>query len=281
MTGRDRARTSPFWATALNQMQPGPRRIAQGLHALIGRSKVLSPYLWIGSGYRTGSSEHSSGRALDIIITADTGKMPTTAELSAGNQLVNWLIRHASQLGIHGIIFSRDSKRRPQIWGYSTPGKWRDLPARGSISGDHVDHIHIYFKPTADWPASLNSSRVSPGLPSVGDTSTGAHLVGTVSVAHLKASRYADPPKPGNPLGPYANEVFTMETALAKTKWMHWQHVDGHFGTSTVGDGSTGYGGTTGFQRKHSGATKPDGWLGPKELEKLFRLAGMSVKVTS
>ncbi len=278
MTGRSMARQNPFWATGLSKMQPGCQRIARGLHGVIQRSKSASPYLWIGSGWRTGSSEHGSGRALDIIITADTSQMPSKAELGAGNMMVAWLIRHARTLGVHGIIFSRDSRRRPEIWGYSTPGRWRAFPPRGSISGDHVDHIHVYFKASAEWPASLNSSKLAPGLPSVGD---GLKVVSTVSVAHLKQARYSDPPKSGSPAGPYANEVFTMETALAKTGWLDWKHVDGHFGTKTVGDGSLGIGGTTGFQRKHSGAAKPDGWLGSRELTKLFRLAGMSVKVNS
>lgn len=117
-----------------------------------------------------------------------------------------------------------------------------------------------------------------PGLPDVG---VSVRLVNRVSVAHLKSARFSDPPKSGTPLGSYANEVYTMETALAKTKWIQWKHVDGHFGTATVGDGSSGYGGTTGFQKKHSGATKPDGWLGRRELSKLFSLAGMSVSVVS
>ena len=42
-----------------------------------------------------------------------------------------------------------------------------------------------------------------------------------------------------------------------------------------------GFGGTTGFQKKHSGARNPDGWLGPSELRLLFKLAGMSKTVTS
>lgn len=121
-------------------------------------------------------------------------------------------------------------------------------------------------------------SFLKPGLPNVG---VSVQLVSTVSVAHLKKARYDDPPKSGTPLGPYANEVYTMETALAKTQWLKWQYVDGHFGSTTVGDGSSGYGGTTGFQKKHSGASNPDGWLGPKELTKLFRLANMNVNVTA
>ena len=289
-TGRDRAKASPFWATALQSMKPGPRAIVQGLHGVISRSPALASHLWMGSGYRTGSAEHASGRSIDIMITADTGRMPTAAELAAGNQLVSWLISHAGTLGINGIIFSRDSKRRPQIWGYSAPGKWRNFPARGSISGDHVDHIHVNFKASASWPTALSGAAigaaapVKPATPAPAKPSTPAaakpKLVSTVSVTALKAARYADPPKAGTPVGQYADQVLTLETALAKTGWLRSQYVDGHYGSTTVGDGSSGYGGVTGFQRKHSGASKPDGWLGAKELGKLFSLAKMAVKVT-
>lgn len=102
-----------------------------------------------------------------------------------------------------------------------------------------------------------------------------------VSVAHLKSARMTDPQQEGTPLGKYANEVYTMETALVKTEWIRPEDADGHFGTNTVGDGSSGYGGTTGFQKKHSGETNPDGWLGKTELTTLFKLAGMDVKVVA
>ena len=105
-------------------------------------------------------------------------------------------------------------------------------------------------------------------------------LVTKVSVKDLKAARYADPPKQGEPLGAYSDQVFTLETALVRTKWLKPEHADGHYGAATVGDGSRGYGGTTGFQKKHSGTSNPDGWLGRQELTKLFLLAGMRVTVT-
>lgn len=281
MSGRSRAAAEPFWATALSKMQPGPQRIARGLHSVIQRSKSYREILWIGSGWRTGSSEHSSGRALDIMITADTNKTPSVSERNAGNALVGWLIRNASTLRVRGIIFSRDSARRPELWGYSQPGKWRSGDPRGSISGDHVDHVHVYFESGADWPSSLNNSTLEPGLPDVGGGGGGLKIVDTVSVAHLKSARYADPPRSGTPVGQYGNEVYTLETALARTGWLRSQYVDGHYGSTTVGDGSSGYGGVTGFQKKHSGTVNPDGWLGQRELTKLFSLAKMTVKVTA
>lgn len=141
------------------------------------------------------------------------------------------------------------------------------------ITNDYYFCHPEYTSGSAKNPSVSSSSSSTKAEPK------GPKLVSVVSVAHLKHARKYDPPKSGNGLGPYADEVFTLETALAKTKWLLWKYVDGHNGSATVGDGSSGYGGTTGFQVKHSGTKKPDGWLGDAELTLLFKLAGMPVKV--
>ncbi len=155
-------------------------------------------------------------------------------------------------------------------WGYS--GTWP--PAASQIAAAGITpqtHFIIH---------GLNKVAPLPVPPTgVDNTVTKPKLVGTVSVSHLKSARFADPVKVGTPVGKYGDEVYTLELALFKTQWLRWVHVDGHYGSATVGDGSLGYGGVKGFQRKHTGTTKPDGWMGTIELGKLFRLAGMNVKV--
>ena len=92
MTGRERARTSPFWATDLDRMQSGAREVAEGFHELIQRSPGARQYLWVGSGWREPSGkndEHGTGRAIDVIVTADTGMMPTPNVRAAGNAFVD------------------------------------------------------------------------------------------------------------------------------------------------------------------------------------------------
>lgn len=106
-------------------------------------------------------------------------------------------------------------------------------------------------------------------------------LLNRVSVAHLKEARMTDPQQEGTPRGKWKNEVYTLETALVRTEWMKPESADGHYGTDTVGDGSSGFGGVTGFQKKHSQASFPDGWMGKEELKLLFKLAGMNVQVTA
>ncbi|MDO5676498.1 MAG: peptidoglycan-binding domain-containing protein [Propionibacteriaceae bacterium] len=172
---RTRAKGDPFWATAITRMEAGPARIVRGLYALVQRSPALKPYLWFGSGWRTGSAEHGSGRAIDIIITENTNRRPTAAERAAAMQLVRFLIANAKALKIQWILFSTDGKPRTQSWS-AARGSWKNLADRGSIAANHVDHIHVYFKAGADWPRALNNAiigaattpPVKPGPPSTG-----------------------------------------------------------------------------------------------------------------
>ena len=148
-TQRQRAANDPYWATALTRMTPAGQRLARGLHALIKRSPALAALLWIGSGWRSSSSEHVTGRALDVIATANTGILARTkdkAGYAAMNQLINdVLIPHAAALGIRHIIWDRRIYRtRYKAWG--------PLPGRTSSSGVsdwHEDHAHIWLEPSA------------------------------------------------------------------------------------------------------------------------------------
>lgn len=96
----------------------------------------------------------------------------------------------------------------------------------------------------------------------------------SVSISALRAARNSDPQKSGTPVGSAGAQVKLLEQALIKTGWLGSKHADGHYGTATVRA-------VQAFQRKHSGSSKPDGWMGKKELTKLFSLAEMTVKVTA
>ena len=157
MSGRQRAVHDPFWATAIDRMTPGARGIVRELHGIVQRSPALRPYIWFGSGWRTGSKEHSSGRAIDIIVTENTGRRPTSAEHRAAMLLIEWLITNGRALGIQWILYSTDGKNRTRSFNMDR-GSWNNLADRGSISGNHVDHIHVYFKSGASWPSRLNGT---------------------------------------------------------------------------------------------------------------------------
>jgi hypothetical protein len=119
-------------------------------------------------------------------------------------------------------------------------------------------------------PASSTPEPEKPAKPQSKPQSK-PKLVSKVSVGDLKKARNTDPKKGSQSLGEFADQVFTVETALAKIKWLDKDLVDGHYGTSTVTAVKS-------FQKKHSGARNPDGWMGLKELRRLFILSGMKVK---
>lgn len=102
---------------------------------------------WIGRGWSPDSEEHATGRALDVIISARVGKLPTAVEVLAGDLLAAWLIRHADTLHVRHILWRRRIWRRRR----AAEG-WRPLPGRTSASSPsdwHDDHIHLLLDDTA------------------------------------------------------------------------------------------------------------------------------------
>lgn len=360
-----------------DKLDPGARQLVELTYALRNRW----PSWWCGSGWRTGSSEHITGRAADNMFSSRVGAEPTAEQKEDGDAYADWLYVNRKAFGLRGLIW------HGRLRGYSDPlWLWRRLLWKPSDAGNqHRDHVHWFGLTSVGVPAGfLNQAddATAPSLPvkveakwdgksfpgvdafkvgqrhdavtlldkrliahgytkyNDGDgyqagpifteytrlnvkafqgaqgwtgtdadgfpgpetwkrlmaapepdaapapaasTAKPARIVRTVSVKHVKAARYEDPDKRGRPLGRYANEVYTVEEALRRTKWLRAAFVDGHYGSQTVGDGSSGFGGVRGFQVKHSGVTlaKADGWLGKREMKKLFKLAKMSVTVTS
>ena len=84
---------------------------------------ALSSY----GGY-DGHGEHSSGRAIDFMVT----------DPALGQALADWARAHAAELNLYDILWSQ------QIW---TPVRasegWRSMPDRGSSTANHYDHVHI------------------------------------------------------------------------------------------------------------------------------------------
>lgn len=71
---------------------------------------------------------HPTGRALDIML-------PSVSDVALGNQIVAFLIAHASEFNINHIIF------RQRMW---LPGEgWSAMEDRGSITDNHFDHVHV------------------------------------------------------------------------------------------------------------------------------------------
>lgn len=72
--------------------------------------------------------EHSSGRAIDIMIS----------DPSLGDRVAEFLRAHASQLGLFDVIW------RQRIFTRERAGEgWRSMPNRGSATANHYDHVHV------------------------------------------------------------------------------------------------------------------------------------------
>ena len=146
------ARTYNFNGLAEAKMDADVVRIIKVLFAWLATQGWASR-IWPGSGWRTGSAEHSSGRAVDIMITGKVNKAPSKTERAAALELVADLIRHGKTLGIQWLLFSLDDK---VTWSYNLDrGTWKKLGDRGSVSANHRDHIHLYFKTSAKLPTGF------------------------------------------------------------------------------------------------------------------------------
>ncbi|MGW1341086.1 SH3 domain-containing protein [Kribbella sp. NPDC002412] len=80
-------------------------------------------------GLRAGDtgSEHSTGRALDIMVSGSEGK-----------EVAEWLKANYQKLGISELIYQQ------QIWTVQRSSEgWRGMEDRGGATANHMDHVHV------------------------------------------------------------------------------------------------------------------------------------------
>jgi hypothetical protein len=79
-------------------------------------------------GVRSGGGEHSSGRALDIMV-------PNS---SVGDAIAAYARENYQSLGVSEVIWSQ------RIWTVERSGDgWRWMEDRGSATANHYDHVHV------------------------------------------------------------------------------------------------------------------------------------------
>jgi uncharacterized protein YraI len=83
--------------------------------------QITSYGTWRGDG------EHGEGRAIDIMITGETGWA-----------VADFLRANYASLGIEYILYSQ------HIWSVERSGEgWRAMSDRGSVTANHYDHVHV------------------------------------------------------------------------------------------------------------------------------------------
>ncbi len=94
-----------------------------GIHDVVCANwpQITSYGTWRSDG------EHGQGRAIDIMISGETGWA-----------VANFLRANYAALGIEYIIYSQ------QMWSVDRAGEgWRGMSDRGSTTANHYDHVHV------------------------------------------------------------------------------------------------------------------------------------------
>jgi hypothetical protein len=80
-------------------------------------------------GYRPNAGEHSSGQAIDFMISSK----------SQGDGIAAWVQAHVGQFDVKYLIW-RQRYWDPQIG-------WKAMEDRGSPTANHFDHVHVTVNP--------------------------------------------------------------------------------------------------------------------------------------
>lgn len=90
---------------------------------------ALFPSVTSYGGLRSGDSgsEHSSGRALDIMVSGSTGQ-----------EIADWLRANRKAMGVSELIYQQ------RIWTVQRSSEgWRAMEDRGGATANHMDHVHV------------------------------------------------------------------------------------------------------------------------------------------
>jgi hypothetical protein len=125
-------------ASASGGLSTAPCASGSGVEGGIGANAIAAhraicarfPQVSAYGGYRGGSANHSSGRALDVMVSG-----------AAGQEIANWARANAGALGITEVIHAQ------RIWTTQRAGDgWRGMSDRGSATANHYDHVHLSFR---------------------------------------------------------------------------------------------------------------------------------------
>ena len=86
-----------------------------------------------GRGSRPGPSDHPSGNAIDVM---------TQNNKRLGQDMADYYVKNKDSLNVKYVIFNQ------RIASPRTNWQWSKMRDRGSATQNHLDHVHISFKPS-------------------------------------------------------------------------------------------------------------------------------------
>jgi hypothetical protein len=102
---------------------PGGANVVKVHQAVCANFPSITTYgVW-----RAGATDHSSGRAVDIMVSG-----------ALGWDIANFVRANAGALGVSYVIYAQ------HIWSVERSGEgWRGMSNRGSVTANHFDHVHV------------------------------------------------------------------------------------------------------------------------------------------
>jgi hypothetical protein len=140
--------TAATYATVsakLGKVQPATKSISQEIFDAAKKAGHEIWYMW-GMG---SSSEHATGRALDLMVRNE----------KAGDWIRNYIWTNRKRLRLQHVIWEQHITST-----VTEPGVRRKMADRGSVTENHMDHIHVLFFAGAYQKPSPSSP--SPSTPS-------------------------------------------------------------------------------------------------------------------
>jgi hypothetical protein len=97
-------------------------------HGLIVLNAIRDNFPQVTSfgGYRPGDMDHGTGNAVDAMVSSR----------ATGDAVASYVMAHAAELNVKYIIWYQ------RIW-YPSSGTWKYMEDRGSITANHMDHVHV------------------------------------------------------------------------------------------------------------------------------------------
>jgi len=106
-------------------------------------------YMW-GYDGNAGNTEHHSGRALDFMVRNE----------AAGDWIRNYIWANRARLKLQHVIWEQHITST-----VTQPGVRRKMADRGSVTNNHMDHVHVLFY-TGSYTAPSKTTSPKPTTPS-------------------------------------------------------------------------------------------------------------------
>jgi hypothetical protein len=104
-----------------------PSGVSPNVEAVHAAVCAEFPEITVYGTFRGGGGDHSTGQAVDIMVSGDRGW-----------EVAEFVREYYDELGVSYIIYAQN------IWSVERSSEgWRPMEDRGSTTANHYDHVHV------------------------------------------------------------------------------------------------------------------------------------------